>query len=257
MNISEIAKTKMSNKENDFSDSSFTLMNTYKQKSKKKKTFSFNDVVLDEIDLTNEQYIKTSNRNKTSRTNTSDQDNLSDSSLILINPYKQRSKIKKNTNYNEILDTIDLTNESKTELKDFKLKTKHFSNIKKGLLSDGNDKAKTLIKTCSNECVKSTTNLLSDFNYNSKNQNDKLHFANKSLTKLECDNLKLDNLENESSSFQNNYTTPKKNHIQSNDILESTKLLDRIYGNEWRHIDGVIRSSQKKKPHRPIENSNL
>lgn len=255
MNLSEIAKRKMSDKENDFSDSSFKLMKTYKQKSKKKKPFSFNDVILDEIDLTNEQYIKTSNRNKKSITNISDQDNLSDSSLKLINPYKQKSKIKKNANYNVILDTIDLTNESKTELKDFKLKTKYFSNIKKGLLSDGNDKTRMIIKSCSNECVKSTKNLLSDFNYKSNEQNDNLHFANKSLSKLECDNLMQENLENKS--FQNNYTTPKKNHIESNDILESAKLLDRIYGNEWRHIDGVIRSSQKKTLHQSIENSNM
>lgn len=186
-------------------------------------------------------------------------DNSSDFSFKLTNVYKQKSKkkkiSKKTFSFNDIiLDEIDLTNESKTELKDFKLKKKYFSNIKEGILSNCN------IKSSYNE------NVNKDQNDNSpakvtQNLNSEVHLynTNKKMSKLEYDDLNADNLvEDKKSSIQNNYSTPKTNHIQNYDTLESAKLLDRIYGNEWRHIDGVIRNSKKKRTlHQPINNFNM
>lgn len=52
---------------------------------------------------------------------------------------------------------------------------------------------------------------------------------------------------NEYGEHQTNYVTPKKQkNIENNDPSESAKLLDRIYGKQWRHIDGVLMETKKK-----------
>ncbi|VVC35819.1 SprT-like,High mobility group box domain [Cinara cedri] len=262
----------MSDKENDnFNDYSFKLMNSYKQKSKKKKdpkkTFNFNDLILDEIDLTNEPYINTKMNEtikyKFNHVKNSDQenDNLSDSSLKFMNVRKRKSKRKKTYNNNMILDEIDLTKESNNELNGLKLKNKKTN---KDGLTDCN------VKSYFNESVKSTTHLLPNISYKSKDQNDNtkfkivknlnsedyLHNTNKGFSNLEYNDLNPENLKDKSF-FQNSFITPKKNDIQTNDLVESAKLLDRFYGNEWRDIDGVISTKKTTKHHQPIDNVDI
>lgn len=181
------------------------------------------------------------NLSNTSIKHMSDQEyyNFSDSSLELFDTFKPKSKKNKNSkqtpNSNIIFNTIDLTNKSDTKFK--KNKSLHFSNN----LSVCN------ISSSSNESFKSATSILSNSNnINISNQN------YNSLTKIihfdSKNNLSdMNNKQVEHSEFQNNYTTPKENHIQNNHLTESAKLLDRFYGKEWRSVDGIFKNSKKKK----------
>jgi len=91
------------------------------------------------------------------------------------------------------------------------------------------------ISTSSNESFKSFTSIVSDHPIQNINSKENLSSSEDSFTKIKCkDELK------------NNYTTPTNKHIQSNHLSESAKLLDRIYGREWRNVDGVLRNSKTK-----------
>lgn len=174
--------------------------------------------------------------------------NFSDSSLELFETFKPKSRknndSKKESNSNIVFDVVDLTNKSDTKSKPIK---------KNNFLSD---LSVYNISSSSNESFKSTTSVLSNIsNIYNGNQN-----VDSSITIQIENNLpdsnkkKLYNItsmtKNKSvkhSEFQNNYATPKEKHIQNNQLTESAKLLDKIYGKEWRSVDGVIKNSKRKK----------
>lgn len=207
----------------------------------------------------NYEHLRTKN---TSMKHNSDEEyyNFSDSSLELFDTFKQKSKKNKNfkqtSNSNIVFDIIDLTNES-----DMKLKRNKNMNFL-------NDLSVCNISSSSNESFKSATSILSNSNNinnleninNGKQNNNSLtkiiHFdsennlsdSNKSL-KLEYNitSTMSNNKQVEHSNYQNNYATPKEKQIKNNHLIKSAKLLDRIYGKEWRSVDGVIKNSKKKK----------
>lgn len=169
--------------------------------------------------------------------------NFSDSSLELFETFKPKSRKNKDSeiesNTNIVFDVVDLTNESGT-------KSKKINFL--------NDLSVCNISSSSNESFKSTTSVLSNIS-NIYNGN-----VDSSITIQMENNLSDSNKKNvyditsmsknksvKHSEFQNNYATPKEKYIQNNQLTESAKLLDKIYGKEWRSIDGVIKNSKKKK----------
>lgn len=174
-----------------------------------------------EIKLANEN----SNRIKTSIENNSDKENynFSDSSLELFDTFKPRSKIKINSKQklkNNINDNhINFP-------KELDIESKKYINFDLSIYS---------ISSGSNESFKSFTSLLSDRSIQNINSKENLSSSEDSFSKSKCKD-----------EFKNNYTTPIKKDIQSNHLSESAKLLDRIYGREWRSIDGVLQNSKTK-----------
>lgn len=190
----------------------------------------------------------------------SDEENVfSDSSLELFDTFQPRSKknngSKQKSNHKAIIDHIDLTNHSYTKINDFKSKIVTKTNNK-------DDLSIYSISSSSDDSFKSTSSVLSDCNkivsHDDVENQDHVGFENTSFkmvhnfnskkknSKLEFDDTNSISIGGDQLEFQNNYATPKKNHIQVN-ISESAKLLDRIYGKEWRNVDGVIKISKKKK----------
>lgn len=165
-----------------------------------------------------------SNRIKSSVKNTSDKENFnfSDSSLELFDTFKPRSKTKNNSkqklNNNVNVDYIDFPKESPIETK----KSIHFDVSIHSISSGSNDSFKSFTSLHSNPIQ----------NINSK---DHSSGTEDSFTKIK-----------RKDEFKNNFTTPINKHIHSNHLSESAKLLDRIYGKEWRCIDGVLRNSKTK-----------
>lgn len=152
----------------------------------------------------------------------------SDSSLELCivkkpkfkNNYKQKSHNNVNFGY------IDLTNESDSKLKDLKMK-----NVEENSLKVMNSSTSIYnVSSSSNESFKSISNSLSDIN---PDHND---FENERNDKISVNNVNI-------TTPENNCITPKENHIKV--LSESAKILDRIYGKEWRKIDGLIKNSKK------------
>lgn len=141
---------------------------------------------------------------------------FSDSSLELFDTFniktKQKVKCLKKSNFNVMVDQIDVAHDSCTELEDFKSK---------------------IIKT------KSSSNRIID-NSSLSNKSFSSNESFKSIYSSECNNDINSVLVNE----KNKFSTPEKQHTQTNSplILESAKLLDRIYGKQWRNIDGVIKN---------------
>lgn len=154
--------------------------------------------------------------------------NFSDSSLELFDTFKPRSKTKSSSklklSHNINVDHIDFPEESKRSIN--------------SSLSVYN------ISSSSNESFKSFTSLHSNSS-NKINSKDNSSDIKNSFTKIKYKdkNHIQDNLHE----FKNNYTTPvKKHNIQSNHLSESAKLLDRIYGKEWRYVDGVLHNPKAK-----------
>uniref|UniRef100_A0A2H8TPB7 Acidic repeat-containing protein n=1 Tax=Melanaphis sacchari TaxID=742174 RepID=A0A2H8TPB7_9HEMI len=170
----------------------------------------------------NSSGIKTSIKNMSDKEN----DNFSDSSLELFDTFQPRSKTKINSNqkidHNIYIDHIDISKESNIELK----KCINYD------LSVYN------ISSSSNDSFKSFTSL------HSNPVEDNLSGTEDSVTTFKCKNR--NDIHDNLYKFKNNYITPVKNHIQSNHLSESAKLLDRIYGKEWRCIDGVLKNSKTK-----------
>lgn len=194
----------------------------------------------------------------------SDKENdvFSDSSLELFDTFKPKLKTKinsKNKSKHVMLDIIDLTNESYLGLEDIEINKNNKNNSLKVFNSNS-----SMNDLSSNESFKSATSLLDspnnnyqdliNFNtspiklINSFNSEIPLSNSTQSFSKLECNetNSAFNHVENTNSEFQNNYTTPKVKNNQTSNLSESAKLLDRIYGYKWRHIDGVIKDSNKK-----------
>lgn len=147
----------------------------------------------------------------------SGQDYSSDSSLELCITFKSRQKSKKSPNI--VFGTINSTNELQdTKFKDFKLKQNK-------TINSLNNLSVINISSDSNESFKSTTSVLSNSDYENK------HYE-----------------------FNNDYATPKQKHVQINNLTKSAKVLDRIYGNEWRLINGVIKDAKKKLSDELFEN---
>jgi len=166
-----------------------------------------------------------SSRIKTSVKYTSDKENynFSDSSLELFDTFKPRSKTKINSkqklNYNINVDHNDFPKESAEETK----KSIHFDISIHSISSGSNDSFKSFASLNSNNPIQ---------NINSK---DNSSGTEDSFTKIKCKD-----------DSKNNFITPVKKHNQSNHLSESAKLLDRIYGKEWRRVDGVLRNSKTK-----------
>lgn len=167
-----------------------------------------------------------SSRMKTSSNISSDKENynFSDSSLELFDTFKPRSKTKikskQKLNCNINVDHIDLTKESPIETK----KSINFDVSIHSISSGSNDSFKSCASLHSNKSIQ---------NINSK---DHSSGTEDSFTKIK---YKDDS--------KNNFVTPVKKHIiQNNHLSESSKLLDRIYGKEWRCVDGVLRNSKTK-----------
>lgn len=176
-----------------------------------------NEKVENKLMNENSGRIKTSIKNKSDKENY----NLFDSSLELFDTFKPRSKTKINSkqksNDNTNADHIDFPKESDIE-------SKKSINFDMSILS---------ISSGSDDSFKSFTSLHSNpiQNINSKD----LSCTEGSFTKIKSKD-----------EFKNSYTTPVKKHIQSNHLSESAKLLDRIYGKEWRCVDGVLQNSKTK-----------
>lgn len=182
-----------------------------------------------------------------SKVNMSDEKyyNFSDSSLELLDTFKPKLKTKtssiQNIESNIVIDKNNLTNESYTKSK--LIKNTNSSNII--TLNSSN--------SSSNESFKSTTSVLSNSNGIDNNNQDfgysptKLVFNSESTSKLVHKDVdsSLIHVQN-NSDFKNNYFTPKEQHNQTQYLLESAKLLDSIYGKEWRGINGVIKDAKKK-----------
>lgn len=171
----------------------------------------------------NKLISENSSRLKTLK-NTSDKENynFSDSSLELFDTFQPRSKTKINSkqklNYNINVDHIDFPKESDIETK----KSINFDITIHSISSGSNDSFESFESLHSNpiQIINSKDNFSGTVD---------------GLTKLKCkDDSKI------------NFTTPVKKHIQSNHLSESAKLLDRIYGKEWRCIDGVLRNSKTR-----------
>lgn len=166
--------------------------------------------------------------------------NFSDSSLELHYTFEPRQKSKQKSP-NFVSDTIDLTN----ELQDNKIK--ELKSKQNKIINDSNDSSFIYINSSSDESFKSTNSVLSQSGYvnNSNRGLSNLSNSIKSISKLEDNDLNSASIrENKPLVFHNNYTTPKQ-HVQINDLSESAKLLDRIYGKEWRHINNVIKGTKK------------
>lgn len=171
--------------------------------------------------------------------------NFSDSSLELFDTFKLRPKTKTSSKQkiksNILTDKISLTNESYTKTK--LIKNTNSSNII--ILNSSN--------SSSNESFKSTTSVLSNSNDIDNNNQDfgnsptRLIFNSKNTSKFVHENIdsSLIHVQN-NSDFKNNYFTPKEQCNPNQHLLESAKLLDSIYGKEWRHINGVIKDVKKK-----------
>lgn len=86
------------------------------------------------------------------------------------------------------------------------------------------------VNSSSNESFKSISNSLSDLN------SDHHGLKNEYYTQM---SVIHDNI----TTPEDNCITPKEKHIEV--VTESAKLLDRIYGKEWRKIDGVINIPKK------------
>jgi len=161
---------------------------------------------------------------KTSVKNTSDKENFnfSDSSLELFDTFKPRSKTKINSKqklHNNVnVYHIDLTKESPIETK----KSTHLDVSIHSISSGSNDSFKSFTSLHSNP--------IQDINSKDHSSGTEDNFTN-----IKCKD-----------EFKNNFTTPINKHNQSNNLSESAKLLDRIYGKKWRCIDGVLRNSKTK-----------
>jgi hypothetical protein len=237
------------------------LLSTYEKKKKLKLVFK--DTQLLNFCFTVHK-LKLGKKMNESIENMSDKENdiFTDSSLELFDTLKPKLKTKinsKNNSKHVMLDTIDLTNESYLGFEDIKIK----KNKKKDSLIVFNSNS-SRNEMSSNESFKSATNLLfsPNNNYqdltnvdtspvkliNSINSEISLSDSIQNFSKLECNdtNYAFNHVEDINSEFQNNYTTPKVKNNQTSDLSESAKLLDRIYGYEWRHIDGVIKVTDKK-----------
>jgi len=166
-----------------------------------------------------------SNRIKTSIENKSDKENynFSDSSLELFDTFKPRSKTKINSKQKL---NNNINDNHINFLKELDIESKKTINFDLSIHS---------ISSGSNESFKSFSSLLSDCSIQNINSEENLSSSEDSFSKSKCKD-----------EFKNNYTTPIKKHIQSNHLSESAKLLDRIYGREWRSIDGVLRNSKTK-----------
>lgn len=182
-----------------------------------------------------------------SKVNISDEKyyNFSDSSLELFDTFKPRLKTKTSSKQkiksNIVMDKISLTNKSSTESK----LIKNTNSLNFIALNSSN--------SSSNESFKSTTSVLSNSNDIDNNSQDytisptKLVFNSESTSKLVHKDVdsSLIHVQN-NSDLKNNYFTPKEKHNQTQNLLESAKLLDSIYGKEWRRINGVIKDAKKK-----------
>lgn len=169
---------------------------------------------------------------KTSIKNTSDKENdiFSDSSLELFDTFKPRSKTKINSKqmFNNInVDHIDFPKESD-------IKSKKYINSDLSIYN---------ISSSSNDSFKSFNSLHSNPIENNYSK-DNLSVTKDSIATFES--KERNDIHDDLFEFKNNYTTPVKNHIQSNHLSESAKLLDRIYGKEWRCVDGVLKNSKTK-----------
>lgn len=198
-----------------------------------------------------------------SKVMSNEENNFSDSSLELFDTFPPKSKKNidpdQKSNHQVIIDQIDLTNILYTKTNDFKSKI-----VKKKCISKPIDDDLSIysIGSSSDNSFKSTTSNLSDYNKKaSDDDNDNqdhaglnnLHskivhslYSERKKSKLGFNDTNSVSVYKDQHEFQNNYATPKDNHIQKN-ISESAKILDRIYGNEWRSVDGVIKISKKEK----------
>lgn len=181
-----------------------------------------------------------------SKVNMSDEKyyNFSDSSLELFDTFKPRLKTKTSSKQkiksNIVIDKISLTNESYTKSKLIK-NTNSSNNI---TLNSSN--------SSSNESFKSTTSVLSNSNDIDNNNQDfgnsptKLDFNSESTSKLVHKDVDSSLIHVQNNSDFKNYFTPKEQHTQTQNLLKSAKLLDSIYGKEWRRINGIIKDPKKK-----------
>jgi len=92
------------------------------------------------------------------------------------------------------------------------------------------------ISSGSNDSFNSFASLHSNKSIQNINSKDHVSGTEDSFTRIKCKD-----------DSKNNFVTPVKRHIiQNNHLSESAKLLDRIYGKEWRYVDGVLRNSETK-----------
>lgn len=188
-----------------------------------------------------------SNTFQASMKNKSDEEyyNFSDSSLELFDSFKPRTPKKSPTQKIDsgvIFDKIDLTSvytESKLIQKKYSLS---IITVDSSSSSDDSFKSTTSVLSSPNNTKKYSQDLSNSFNKK---------MYHKSIYKSVHNdvNFALNTVQNnlsELKNISNNYSTPKKKNISPKDLSESAKLLDRIYGKEWRNVDGVIKNIEKK-----------
>lgn len=200
---------------------------------------------------------------QTSMKNKSEEEyyNFSDSSLELFDSFKprpQKKKIAPKINSGEVVDQIDLTNmyvESKLIEKKYSLST---ITIDSDSSSDELDSFKS-----ARSVVSPVLSSLNDTNKNNQDLCDS--FPKKVNKKSICkslhnnDNFTLNTVQNHFSehkyiNISNNCFTPENKNLKI--VSESAKLLDRMYGKEWRNIDGVIKNVKIKINDENFENDN-
>lgn len=175
--------------------------------------------------------------------------NFSDSSLELFDTFKPRKKkqtksnLKLNSNVN--FDQIDLTNASYFESKSIN------TDLSSSIITVNSYSSIPSTNNSSNESFKSTLSSLSS-PMNIINDNQNLYYSsteNSNITSSKLENHNgnsaTNNVRNSSSPSKNNYSTPKKSLINPLHLSESIKLLDRLYGKEWRCVDGVLKNCNR------------
>jgi len=209
---------------------------------------------------TNKIIEDTYHKDTNATTNMSDEEyyNFSDSSLELFDTFEPRSKktitFEQKLKSEHTSDHINLTNESKLIEKKNSLSVRYSNSSIYNDNSSSNDSFKSTSSFLGINDENNVNKVLVNFNNLSTGQIYKLNSENDlpssdqitSTLKYTDTISKLNHITNESLKLKNNYSTPKDKHILSKNFSDSAKLLDSIYGKEWRHIDGVIKEPKKK-----------
>ncbi|XP_050442475.1 arrestin domain-containing protein F-like isoform X2 [Adelges cooleyi] len=206
--------------------------------------------------------------------------NSSNSSLELFKPKTKICLDSKKKNYNmysTIIDQIDLTNATNCKYNssgvqstsltnlNFDNKRNSFNVLEKSLTnclinnssdSDGSFKSATSLTT---ENTNKKFDIGSPINISDESDTENDNLYEKKTAKVEyykksfiCNSKQLNNSDHEN----NGFLTPTKTYEQPNDLTESAKVLDRLYGNQWRNINGIIVDAKKKNLNNLLRNFN-
>ncbi|XP_050541014.1 uncharacterized protein LOC126905399 [Daktulosphaira vitifoliae] len=163
----------------------------------------------------------------------------SDSSIELIDVYKSKTthlNSKNDLDNTNFIEYIDLTNNATLNLKNNDSYAKFdIFNIKKN-------------------------SSIQDLTVNSSNSEESFKSASSSNLEKKSDYIAsvkypiVSEKENNLIDTENNFSTPNKLAIQLDRLSESAKVLDRLYGRQWRKIDGIFNIPKKDIKKKLFEN---